>query len=141
MEKGFFKKIDNIKGFTLLEILVVVAIISILGAIVVVNLNGAKDRMQKASLQSTMAPIISVITICKNGGGKILPPDNTDRGGGQVCSNPIIIDYKWPNLSNIQGLENADFEYLTTSEEKLVVGREDQEVVVCEVENVNCHIN
>jgi prepilin-type N-terminal cleavage/methylation domain-containing protein len=142
MKEEVLKKIKrDLRGFTLLELLVVIAIISILGAIVVVNLNGARDRMQKASLQSTMAPLISVVSICKNGGGKVLPPENSRKGGGQVCSNPAIIEHSWPDLSNIQGLENAGFEYLATSKENLAVGKNGREVVACEVESVNCRID
>lgn len=88
------KKLSN-KGFTLIELLVVVAIIAILAGIVLVSLNSARERSEKASLQSTMASVMPVLSMCVNDGGTINDVDTAIPG--QICDVSDITE-TWPAL-------------------------------------------
>jgi prepilin-type N-terminal cleavage/methylation domain-containing protein len=102
----------NKKGFTLVELLIVVAIIGILAAIVIVSLNSARDRTRVASLQSTMASIVTLAALCVNDGGNVVDPTN-GQGGGNICSSTAITAETWPDLDAAQGLENSGYVYGT----------------------------
>ena len=90
----------NKKGFTLIELLVVVAIIAILAGIVLVSLNSARDRSEKASLQSTMASVMPVLSMCDNDGGTI----SDVAVDTAICSGVADITEEWPVLpDNLDG--------------------------------------
>jgi prepilin-type N-terminal cleavage/methylation domain-containing protein len=88
----------NKKGFTLIELLVVVAIIAILAGIVLVSLNSARTRSEKASLQSTMASVMPVLSMCVNDGGTIQTATPT-VAGNDICGGTVTdITEDWPVL-------------------------------------------
>jgi prepilin-type N-terminal cleavage/methylation domain-containing protein len=96
----------NKKGFTLIELLVVVAIIAILAGIVLVSLNSARERSEKASLQSTMASIMPVISMCVNDGGTVNATTET-----QICSVDDITE-PWPVLPTDLQDKHYDYELI-----------------------------
>ncbi|MFA5994022.1 MAG: type II secretion system protein [Parcubacteria group bacterium] len=77
------KKNKNNFGFTLVELLVVIAIIGILASIVLVSLGSAKEKANRASAISTLSSIMSEMTLCSIDGG------GTD---GYVAGHPICTD-------------------------------------------------
>lgn len=80
------------RGFTLIELLVVVAIIGILAGIVVISLTSARERSRKASLQTTMASLMPVMSMCQNDGETV----QAVVAGGSVCSGTEITE-TYPN--------------------------------------------
>src|SRR3954452_22127350 len=61
------------KGFTLIEILIVVIILGILAAIVIPQFSSASSNARKASLQSTVQTLRSQIALYKLQHGDTLP--------------------------------------------------------------------
>lgn len=70
-------KCKNKKGFTLMELLVVVAIIGILAAIVLVSLNSARNKGKNAAIKAQMAQLRSA--------GEMYNEDNSGFTGW--CAN------------------------------------------------------
>ena len=111
----------NKKGFTLIELLVVVAIIGVLAGIVLVSLNSARTKADKSSLQSTLASVIPVASMCVNEGGTISAPSFTpDPATGLL--NPICdieeITETWPELPD--ALTNKGYGYKLASQDSIV---------------------
>ncbi len=70
------------KGFTLLELLVVIAIIGILSTIVMVSLQGARQRAQDAAIQSYINQIRAQVLIEHPDGNY----ENFDETGTEVAN-------------------------------------------------------
>lgn len=129
------RKNQNKKGFTLIELLVVVAIIGILAGIVLVSLNSARERSRKASLQSTMASIMPVASMCVNDGGTI---DTTPVAGDPICSDLTDITETWPALTHITGVT---YTYISADDTTIVAGEGTTPVVTCTVASGSCVLN
>lgn len=127
----------NKKGFTLVELLVVVSIIGILAGIVLVSLNSGRERTRKASLQSTLSSIITVANMCINENGTINAPTSVTDGDGAICS---LADFTetWPALTHITGVA---YQYITTNGTTISAGVGETPVVTCTVATSSCVLN
>ena len=91
---------NNKKAFTLIEILIVVAIIGILAAIILVNLNSSRKKARINSAKISAASAMPAVIACADGGALVNPA--TLEPGGDICSNLSIglKGAKWPILKN-----------------------------------------
>jgi len=96
------------KAFTLIELLIVIAIIGILVSVVLVFIISAKDKAKKVSVQSSLNSIASAATMCRDGGGNII----NGSGGSSICNPSNGINY--PSIS-VCGSNSADTQFTATN--------------------------
>lgn len=95
------------KGFTLVELLIVIAIIGILAGAILVNTLGASRRANDSKAFSIMQSLSRAISSCVIGGGTIaIPVSNGTGGGGQICNTSSEI---FPDLTS------TGYQYESTS--------------------------
>jgi prepilin-type N-terminal cleavage/methylation domain-containing protein len=127
----------NKKGFTLIELLVVVAIIGVLAGIVLVSLNSARTKADKSSLQSTLASVMPVASMCVNEGGKIQDP--TTPGTTTICGLTEITEV-WPVLPT--ALTNKGYDYDLSGQDTIIGTRTEDgtttTIITCTVSTGSC---
>ncbi len=82
-------------GFTLLELLVVVAIIGILTSLVMIGLSRSRAKAKIVSAQSTMGSILPIANSCLDDAEGLLAMDDAISGGGEICDG---VETNWPEL-------------------------------------------
>ena len=97
------------KGFTLIEILVIVAIIGILITVVLAFLTPAKRKANIASVKTSLSSVAPAGAMCRDGGGTILG----GNGGDNICSNTSITNAKYP-LIRVCGSNAGDTAFNVT---------------------------
>jgi prepilin-type N-terminal cleavage/methylation domain-containing protein len=91
----------NQKAFTLIELLIVIAIIGILAVTTVLVMRNVRFKAKDASFRSSVSSVKTVWTACCEAGGNIQPKGATDGEGIYICDDPSIIDGKYPGDANI----------------------------------------
>lgn len=84
----------NKKGFTLIEILIVVSIIMILSSIILVNINNSRKNARIKSAMTSAQSSLNIIVSCNDAEGTVTVPP---VAGDQIC-DIIHPDSKWAPL-------------------------------------------
>lgn len=93
----FAKRVRNEKGFTLVELLVVVAIIAILAAVLLPQLMGYTTKARVSRTMSDLATMRSVVeAYCADEGkGSYPAPDNTATNPNGIAAVLVAHGVKW----------------------------------------------
>lgn len=85
------------KGFTLVEILLVIAMIGILASTIFVSLSGQRKRAKLASAMETSRSVIPIAVDCFLMNRQLTTWTSTSIGGGSICAGNSAT---WPSLSD-----------------------------------------
>jgi prepilin-type N-terminal cleavage/methylation domain-containing protein len=90
-------------AFTLIELLIVIAIIGILAAVILTAVNSARNKAKLVTGMSSVSSVSSALAICQNDGGLPNSPAGAavgkGTGGNKICfpGDPTIV---YPSLKN-----------------------------------------
>ncbi|MEI7890338.1 MAG: prepilin-type N-terminal cleavage/methylation domain-containing protein [bacterium] len=88
------KKKNKIKkGFTLVELLIVIAIIGILSGVVTVSLSGGKDKANTAAAITTLSSVLPELVTCQDDNGSISEYNTASN----ICTASGH-NVKWPSV-------------------------------------------
>lgn len=92
----------KLKAFTLVELLVVVAIIAVLATVVVIGFSGQKEKAALATIKSNLADTVSAANVCTSDGSTVNAPTIVVGGGGgnAICSTTNIVNGNWPTVTS-----------------------------------------
>jgi len=90
------RKIKRKRGFTLIEILIVTAMISILAAAILVSVSDQRKKAQLSKVLAEVSGTIQPMMMCWSDGGDV----ETLSGGEDICK--LGSGYgTWPNISEM----------------------------------------
>ena len=89
---------QNQKGFTLVELLIVIAIIGVLAGVVMVSSAGSVEKSKRASAMTTMSSVLPELVACQDDGFGL----NAYNTASTIC-NDASHTVKWPDINTKTG--------------------------------------
>ncbi|MDO9231360.1 MAG: prepilin-type N-terminal cleavage/methylation domain-containing protein [bacterium] len=86
----------NKKAFTLIELLIIIAIIGILASAILIGISQSRKNARINGAKTSMKSVLTAIIACKDGSGAVANP----IAGNDIC-NPVsagLANAKWPVL-------------------------------------------
>ncbi|MDA3815036.1 MAG: type II secretion system protein [Patescibacteria group bacterium] len=103
----FFKN-NQRKGFTLVELMLVVAIIGILAGIVMVSLSGIRDKGEDSKILAELSATIQPMITCWSDGHQVFFPSGS--GSAAICSG--FSEYgTWPRMDEYYTDNTGAYQY------------------------------
>lgn len=102
----------NLKGFTLIELIIVIVIIGILAAITIIGYTSQAANARNSSALTSLNDATKAANVCIVNGELLVPTGftliNTTIAGKSVCvtsagADSTTVTGKWPAMSNIGG--------------------------------------
>lgn len=87
---------SNKQGFTLIEILLVIAIIAILASAILVGISGQRERARTSKVLMELSATLQPMMMCWSDSNSV---DTTPNNNENIC-NGIPSYGTWPNLSS-----------------------------------------
>ncbi|HEY4521399.1 MAG TPA: type II secretion system protein [Candidatus Paceibacterota bacterium] len=111
-----------LRGFTLIEVLVVIAIIGILAATVLASLSSSRAKARLSAAQDTMHNYQLGLQLCAQEGETVTPPtaETQDGGGEFMCTGG-------PNYVQLP----SGWQYTSASSQSQIVAAGDGKTITC----------
>ena len=90
--------LETKRGFTLVELMIVITIIGILAGIVLVSTQGGVEKSKRASAITTMASVLPEFATCQDDGFSV----NAYNTASTIC-NDASHTVKWPDVNTKTG--------------------------------------
>jgi len=88
----------KLKGFTLVELLVVIAIIAVLATVVTLSVSSNISKAKNTSALQTLDSVQSIAVICVDGNSSTLVTPNAN-GTTNVCTDSTNAPGIWPDIT------------------------------------------
>jgi len=134
------------KGFSLIELLIVIAIIGILASIVMLGLQGARSRSQEASAKASSKNALTLLAECKDDSGEALATSPANDGSDLLCcETDECADAKaehttehWPNIASTGYSYVHDTGTVEGGDYVFILRKDQQNDVICSMVTNNC---
>ncbi len=87
MKRVYLQKPNSSRGFTIVELLVVIVVIAILAAITIVAYSGIQDKARQAKITSDLGELSKAIILARNSRGSFLADIDSNTATYNSCSS------------------------------------------------------